>query len=123
VGALCLCLLSSATARGMAQPLTRLFGMPSGTSSSSSPSPKLPRSESLPPQFLCPITGEVMRDPVTTSDGHAFERAAIERWLATHHTSPMTGERLAHTGLSPAIALRQLIDSSLQRHRPPSSAD
>ena len=63
----------------------------------------------LPPQFLCPITGDVMRDPVTTADGHAFERTAIERWLLTNSTSPMTGAPLSHKQLAPAIALRQLI--------------
>ena len=62
-----------------------------------------------PTQFLCPITGELMEDPVTTADGHTFERAAIERWLQAHDTSPMTGATLAHTQLAPAIALRQLI--------------
>lgn len=31
--------------------------------------------------FLCPITGEIMADPVMTSDGHTFDRHAIERWF------------------------------------------
>ena len=70
------------------------------------------RTASLPPQFLCPITGELMREPMTTSDGHAFERSAIERWLATHSTSPMTGMPLGHTSLAPAHALRQLIENA-----------
>ena len=65
-----------------------------------------------PSQFLCPITGELMEDPVTTADGHTFERAAIERWLQAHDTSPMTGSTLTHTQLAPAIALRQLIADS-----------
>lgn len=30
--------------------------------------------------FLCPITQEVMTDPVMTEDGHSYERDAIERW-------------------------------------------
>ena len=30
--------------------------------------------------FLCPITQEVMTDPVLTSDGHTYERDAIEHW-------------------------------------------
>eukprot|EP00322_Chrysochromulina_rotalis_P005720 CAMPEP_0115838166 /NCGR_PEP_ID=MMETSP0287-20121206/5588_1 /TAXON_ID=412157 /ORGANISM="Chrysochromulina rotalis, Strain UIO044" /LENGTH=497 /DNA_ID=CAMNT_0003291683 /DNA_START=4 /DNA_END=1494 /DNA_ORIENTATION=+ len=62
-----------------------------------------------PSQFICPITGEVMRDPVTTADGHTFERSAIERWLITSDISPMTGTMLAHKQVAPAIALRQLI--------------
>nr|GEW60177.1 U-box domain-containing protein 44-like [Tanacetum cinerariifolium] len=31
--------------------------------------------------FYCPITQEVMVDPVETSSGHTFERSAIEKWL------------------------------------------
>ena len=27
----------------------------------------------VPPQYLCPITQEVMEDPVTTADGHTYE--------------------------------------------------
>ena len=75
----------------------------------------LQRVVSLPPQFLCPITGELMREPVTTADGHVFERSAIERWLATHSTSPMTGMPLEHTKLAPAHAIRQLIERSMER--------
>ena len=41
--------------------------------------------------------------------GHTFERVAIERWLRTHGTSPMTGAALPHKHLVPAISLRQLI--------------
>lgn len=69
------------------------------------------RRASIPPQYVCPITGELMREPVTTADGHSFERRAIEKWLLTHSTSPMTGALLPHKQLSPAIALRQLIDA------------
>ncbi|KAL1529714.1 hypothetical protein AB1Y20_000652 [Prymnesium parvum] len=65
-----------------------------------------------PPQLMCPITGELMEDPVTIADGHTFERAAIERWLQSHDTSPMTGIALPHTQLAPAIALRQLIQEA-----------
>ena len=74
-----------------------------------------PRPASLPPEFMCPITGEIMREPVTTADGHVFERSAIERWLATHSTSPMTGMPLEHTKLAPAHAIRQLIERSMER--------
>ena len=49
-------------------------------------------------RFLCPLTKELMRDPVSASDGHAYERGAIEAWLAKGNTkSPMTNET-THTG-------------------------
>ena len=59
--------------------------------------------------FICPITTEVMSDPVMAADGHAYERTAIERWLATKSTSPMTGEELGNTGLFPNHILRRMI--------------
>jgi hypothetical protein len=62
-----------------------------------------------PEQFLCPITLQIMQDPVITADGHSYERAAIESWLEKCSTSPRTGAPLAHRVLTPSIALRQLI--------------
>lgn len=41
--------------------------------------------------FLCPITQQVMTDPVLTKYGHLFERKAIEDWLKSHNTCPLTG--------------------------------
>ena len=41
----------------------------------------------------CPITLEVMRDPVMAADGHSYEREAILRWLRGHRTSPLTGRK------------------------------
>ena len=53
------------------------------------------------------------QDPVTTSDGHTYERREIFRWLCTHNTSPLTGAPLPNKALTPAIALRQLIATFL----------
>ena len=37
----------------------------------------------IPDEFLCPITGEIMMDPVNVcAEGHIFEREAINRWSA-----------------------------------------
>ena len=68
---------------------------------------------SAPPSFLCPITQEIMRDPVTCADGHSYERASIERWLATHNTSPKTGAELPNQALIPNHALRNAIEEWL----------
>ena len=59
------------------------------------------------PEFLvCPITQEVMDDPVITSDGHTFERSAIEAWLSNNNTNPMTGSEIKSKALTPNFALR-----------------
>lgn len=39
-------------------------------------------------EFSCPITRELMRDPVIAADGHTYDREAIEMWLRNHDTSP-----------------------------------
>ena len=38
--------------------------------------------EGAPEDFICPISGDVMCDPVVTSDGHTYDREAISEWLA-----------------------------------------
>ena len=63
----------------------------------------------MPAQFFCPITHNLMVDPVFTADGHPYERDVIAAWLATRDTSPLTNEILAHKHLTPNVALRTLI--------------
>ncbi|CAI5470619.1 unnamed protein product [Closterium sp. Yama58-4] len=58
--------------------------------------------EDVPPAFVDCITQEIMRDPVITADGHSYERAAIEKWLVHHDTSPMTGKVLPPLHSTPA---------------------
>jgi hypothetical protein len=43
-------------------------------------------------EFICPITYELMREPVVASDGHTYEKNAIEKWLKSKNTSPRNGE-------------------------------
>jgi len=69
----------------------------------------------VPDEFKCPITHEVMGDPVTIADGRTYERSAIEQWLARSNTSPMTGAILAHTHVVPNENLRILISSGSSR--------
>ena len=63
-----------------------------------------------PASFLCPIMGDVMRDPVTAVDGHSYDRVNITRWLAEHDSSPATGATLDSRMLIPNIALRNAIE-------------
>ncbi len=35
----------------------------------------------IPEEYMCPITQELMLDPVFTYDGQTYEREAIENWL------------------------------------------
>ncbi|KAJ4462146.1 putative Protein arginine N-methyltransferase 6 [Paratrimastix pyriformis] len=65
----------------------------------------------IPNEFFCPITMEMMRDPVIASDGHTYERAAIEEWLHSHETSPVTRKPMTARSLIPNIALRNTIET------------
>jgi hypothetical protein len=62
-----------------------------------------------PADYVCPITHELMSDPVVTADGQSYERYAIEQWLRHSTLSPLTNEPLVHLNLTPNMALRRLI--------------
>ena len=74
------------------------------------------KARELPSEYVCPITQSVMVDPVSTEDGHTYERSAIARWLAKKRTSPLTGAALRTTTLVPNIALRKLIEEHRSKH-------
>jgi hypothetical protein len=67
--------------------------------------------EDPPHELVCPITQDVMVDPVVVVDGQTFERIAIEKWLAKHHTNPITGAELPSILLVPNLALRSSCES------------
>ncbi|XP_068669731.1 U-box domain-containing protein 44-like [Aristolochia californica] len=67
--------------------------------------------------FSCPITGEVMVDPVETSSGQTFERDAIKKWLTDGHTTcPLTMIPLNRDILRPNITLRKSIEEWKDRN-------
>lgn len=63
----------------------------------------------IPNGYECPITGELMVDPVVAADGHTYERAAIEEWFRAHATSPLTRATLSCRTLLPNFALKKAI--------------
>jgi hypothetical protein len=66
--------------------------------------------------FMCPLTRQVMHDPVTIETGQTFEREAIQKWFrecrdnGRKPTCPLTQKELGSTEISPSIALRNVID-------------
>lgn len=75
--------------------------------------------DSIPQEYICPITAEIMNDPVIGTDGHTYERAAITEWLTTRHTqSPMTRVPMTVGDLKPNFALRASIERWLSTHTP-----
>ena len=52
--------------------------------------------------MVCPITHEIMDNPVVADDGHSHSRAAIEAWFRANRTSSLTNVVLESTRLSTA---------------------
>ncbi|KAF8010721.1 hypothetical protein BT93_J1383 [Corymbia citriodora subsp. variegata] len=64
----------------------------------------------IPDDFRCPISLELMKDPVIVSTGQTYERSCIEKWLEEGHgTCPKTQQTLTSTSLTPNYVLRSLI--------------
>ena len=64
----------------------------------------------FPNEFFCPLTLDIMVDPVTTSGGHTYEWSKIAKWFKEgNNTDPKTGLKLNNKLLYPNHALRSAI--------------
>lgn len=68
--------------------------------------------------FMCPVTHDIMRDPVVSADGYTYERAAISKWFETSRKSPVTGQTLPHTDLVPNHSVRTLLKTLIDMTAP-----
>ncbi|KAM2460577.1 hypothetical protein EV2_011962 [Malus domestica] len=60
--------------------------------------------------FRCPISLEIMADPVTVATGQSYDRCSIAKWFrADNLICPKTGEKLKNTEVVPNLALKRLI--------------
>ncbi|KAJ7297499.1 hypothetical protein O6H91_19G024100 [Diphasiastrum complanatum] len=76
-----------------------------------------PNSPNVPNDFRCPISLELMKDPVIVATGQTYERACIQKWLDTgHRTCPKTQQVLRHIILTPNYVLRSLIGQWCETH-------
>lgn len=63
-----------------------------------------------PPNYLCPISKQVMIEPVLLVEtGHTYEASAIHKWLDTSDVCPMNGQRLRSKQTAPNFTLKSLI--------------
>lgn len=68
----------------------------------------------VPSHFLCPISLQLMRDPVAVSTGITYDRESIEKWLFSfkNTTCPVTKQPLFDpSDLTPNHTLRRLIQA------------
>ncbi|PSR89826.1 E3 ubiquitin-protein like [Actinidia chinensis var. chinensis] len=67
----------------------------------------------VPSHFVCPISMQLMTDPVTVSTGITYDRDSIEKWLFSckNNTCPVTKQELSDVDLTPNHTLRRLIQA------------
>ncbi|PSS34450.1 U-box domain-containing protein [Actinidia chinensis var. chinensis] len=76
----------------------------------------------VPDEFRCPISLDLIRDPVIVASGQTYDRNSIAQWINSgHHTCPKTGQRLIHMALIPNYALKSLIHQWCQENNIPVS--
>ncbi|CAA7392765.1 unnamed protein product [Spirodela intermedia] len=69
-----------------------------------------PQLTAMPDDFRCPISLELMQEPVIVATGQTYDRGFIEQWLAAgHDTCPKTQQTLSSRSLTPNYVLRSLI--------------
>ncbi|CAK0852831.1 unnamed protein product [Prorocentrum cordatum] len=73
------------------------------------------------PGIICPVSQDVIIDPVATVDGSLYDRAHIEQWFQRRQkkdkplTSPATGKELPSKTLLPLIALQHAVEALLNQ--------
>jgi Mg-chelatase subunit ChlD len=70
----------------------------------------------VPAQYVCPITMEVMKEPVMDRDGNSYEKVAVLKWIRDHGTSPLTRNPLREADLVPNRALLDSINDFMAKH-------
>ncbi|KAM1291716.1 hypothetical protein ACFX13_019103 [Malus domestica] len=64
----------------------------------------------IPADFCCPLSLELMTDPVIVASGQTYERTFIKNWIGLGLTvCPKTRQTLAHTNLIPNYTVKALI--------------
>ncbi|KAL0717033.1 hypothetical protein Bca4012_066355 [Brassica carinata] len=64
----------------------------------------------IPSYFLCPISLDIMKDPVISVSGITYERASIVKWLEKVPSCPVTKQPIpSDSDLTPNHTLRRLI--------------
>ncbi|XP_057962558.1 U-box domain-containing protein 9-like [Malania oleifera] len=71
----------------------------------------------VPDEFRCPISKELMRDPVVLASGETYDKPFIQKWLNEgNRTCPQTQQVLSHTILTPNLLVREMISKWCKDH-------
>ncbi|KAL9657198.1 hypothetical protein ABK040_011420 [Willaertia magna] len=65
-------------------------------------------------KHICPISQQLMIDPVIIESGHTFERSSIEEWLKSNNTCPITRKKIKTTLILPNINAKSAISENIE---------
>ncbi|KAF3558288.1 hypothetical protein F2Q69_00013269 [Brassica cretica] len=64
----------------------------------------------------CPISLEIMNDPVVLETGHTYDRSSITKWFSAGNiTCPKTGKTLVSTVLVGNVSVKQVVHSYFEQ--------
>ncbi|KAL8160595.1 hypothetical protein V2J09_002132 [Rumex salicifolius] len=70
---------------------------------------------SCPEEFRCPLSKQLMRDPVIVATGQTYDRPFIQKWLKSgNRICPRTQQVLSHTLLTPNLVIKDMISKWCQ---------
>ena len=78
---------------------------------------KLKNEEDIPQNYLCPISYQIMTDPVITPYGISYDRESIENWLKINKMDPIAHKKLDKNMLIPNYALKSLIEEYINANK------
>ncbi|KAL5226975.1 hypothetical protein ABZP36_015240 [Zizania latifolia] len=71
----------------------------------------------IPADFCCPLSLELMSDPVIVASGQTYEHVFIRKWFDLgYNICPKTRQVLGHTKLIPNFTVKQLIENWCEVH-------
>lgn len=65
------------------------------------------------PSIICPVSHEIMADPVITEYGNTYDRYYIEKWLTENDTDPLSGTLISKT-VYPNVYVRNKVKEYLE---------
>ena len=71
----------------------------------------------IPFTFICPLTKNIMKEPVITKYGSNYEKNAIENYLKENKKDPLTGNPLSLNMLKPNLKLKQAIEDYIKNNK------
>eukprot|EP00466_Bigelowiella_natans_P015395 jgi/Bigna1/40867/e_gw1.47.70.1 len=68
----------------------------------------------VPPEYRCPISHEIMKEPTMNETGNSYERKSIEDWYKRNRTDPLTSKPVDPQRLVLNRALKSRIEGFLE---------